>query len=184
MKQVISMLFLLPVAVLAADTNDLPKLAPAYGELPATFWELHQTVIIVAGFAVLAVAVLSLLVMLRPKTLIALSPKAVARQALAKLQGQPENGKMLSETSQILRRYLCAAFELPSAEMTTSEFSAILAVNEKIGVAFAQMISDFLRACDKEKFSPKTISPPLNAANRALELIEIAEKRRVRPNLQ
>jgi hypothetical protein len=162
-------------------TNDLPKLAPAYGELPPNFWEQHQTVIIIAGFAVLAIVLLSLQVLLRPKTPVVLPPEAVARQALAKLQGWPEDGKMLSEIPQILRRYLCVVFDLPPAEMTTAEFSTALAANEKIGMAFAQMVSDFLRACDKEKFSPKTIAPPLNAVNRALKLIDLAEKRRVRP---
>ena len=34
-------------------------------------------------------------------------------QALAKLLRQPEDGKLLSEVSQILRRYVIAAFELP-----------------------------------------------------------------------
>ena len=178
MKRAVSIFFLLPAAAFAADTNALPELAPAYGELPASFWEQHQSAIIISGFAVLAVAVLSLLVMLRPKTRVVLSPEAVARQALAKLQPRPEDGKMLSETSQILRHYLCVAFGLSLAEMTTAEFSATLAANEKVGTAFAQMTSSFLQACDKEKFSPKTIAPPLNAVNRALELIEIAEKRR------
>ena len=162
-------------------TNDLPKLVPAYGELPPTFWEQHQSVIIIAGFAVIAVVLLSLQVMLRPKTLVALPPEALARQALAKLQGLPEDGKMLSEISQILRRYLCAAFALPPAEMTTAEFSTALAANERIGAPFAKMISDFLAICDKEKFSPKAIAPPINSANRALFVFAFAEQRGHRP---
>lgn len=163
------------------DTNALPNLAPAYGELRPTFWEQHQTVIIIAGFALLAIVLLSLQVMLRPKTVLVLPPEAIARRALKKMSGRPEDGKMLSEISQILRHYLGAAFELPAAEMNTAEFSAILSTNEKIGMAFAQTVSDFLRVCDKDKFSPKTVAPPLNAVNRALELIEMAEKRRDRP---
>ncbi|MDR3459483.1 MAG: DUF4381 family protein [Verrucomicrobiae bacterium] len=163
---------------MTADTNALPQLAPAHGELPATFWEQHQSVIIVAGFAFLAVILLSLQVMLRPKTPVVLPPEAIARQALAKLQGRPEDGKMLSELSQILRQYICAAFELPSAEMTTAEFSATLAANGKAGDELARAISSFLRECDEWKFSPTTIIGSFNAVDRAQELVSRSEARR------
>ena len=106
--------------------------------------------------------------------------EADARSALAKLTHQPEDGKLLSEVSQILRRYVAAAFELPSGEMTTVEFSAAIAGNEKIGAELAQTISSFLRECDERKFSPVNSSAPLSAATRALELISLAEKARDR----
>jgi len=161
----------------AADTNPLPKLLPAYGELSPTFWEQHQSAIIVAVFAVLAVLVLSLLVMLRPKMPVVLPPEAVARQALAKLQNQPEDGKILSEISQILHRYLCAAFGLPSAEMNTTEFSAALAASEKTGNELVGAISSFLRECDERKFSPPSPAVPVNTITRALELVLRSETR-------
>jgi hypothetical protein len=159
------------------DTNALPKLVPAYGQLPPTFWEQHQTDIIVSGFAVLAVVGLSLLVMLRPKTPVIVPPEAVARLALLKLQGRPEDGKLLSEVSQVLRRYICAAFGLPSAEMTTAEFSATVATNEKIGGELAGTLSSFLRECDDRKFSPASPATPVNAVARALELVTRSETR-------
>jgi hypothetical protein len=177
MKRALFILFLLPVAVFAADTNDLPKLVPAYGELPPTFWEQHQTDIIVSGFAVLAVVVLSLLVMLRPKTPVIVPPEAVARLALSKLQGRPEDGKLLSEVSQILRRYICAAFGLPSAEMTTAEFSATVAIHDKIGGELASTLSSFLRECDERKFSPTSPATHVNAVVRALEFVARSETR-------
>jgi len=177
MKRAISMFFLLPVASFAADTNDLLGLAPAYGELPPTFWELHQSAIIVSGFAILAVVVLSLLVMLRPKTPIVLSPGAIARQALSKLQGRPEDGKLLSEVSQIVRRYICAAFGLPSAEMTTTELSAIITSDQKIGDELVRAVSGFLRECDERKFSPSIATPSSNAVARALDLVLRSEAR-------
>jgi hypothetical protein len=181
MKRVIAMFCLLPVAAFAADIITLPALAPAYGELPPTLWERYQSVIIVTGLALLAMAFLILWMVLRPKTQVGLPPEAVARRALAKLSGQPEDGKLLSDVSQILRRYVCAAFELPDNEMTTAEFTARLAANEKIGAELAQMISDFLGICDKDKFSPKTSAPPLNAVARALALLSFAEKRQSAP---
>jgi len=168
MKHAIFMLFLLPVMVFAAATNDLPKLIPAYGELPPTFWEQHQTMIIVAGFALVAVVLLSLQVMFRPKTPVILPPETIARRALSKFQGRPEDGKMLSEISRILRRYLCAAFALPPVEMTTAEFSAALATNAKIDDELGQKILSFLRGCDDRKFSPAGPVAAVNAVTGAL----------------
>jgi hypothetical protein len=177
MKRVISMFCLLPAAAFAAETTDLPVLAPAYGELPPTFWEQYQSAIIVAGFALLAIAFLVLRMMLRPKTPIVLPPETIARRALAKLQGRPEDGKLLSEVSQILRCYVGAAFELPAAEMTTTEFCTLLATHEKIGPELAQTISDFLRDCDARKFSPAAMTVPFNAVDRARELVSRADAR-------
>ena len=67
MKFSFANILFLPLAAIAADTNALPALAPAYGELPPTFWEQHQSTIIVGGFAFLAVASLFLRVWLRPE---------------------------------------------------------------------------------------------------------------------
>jgi hypothetical protein len=159
-------------------TNALPALAPAYGELPPTFWEQHQSAILVAGFALLAFAFFILKVTLRPASPVIPPPEVVARQALAKLQRQPEDGNVLSEISQCLRRYVVTALELPIGELTTAEFSAAIAGSEKIGAELAQTIAGFLRECDARKFSPANSATPLNAATRALELVEQAEKRR------
>lgn len=160
------------------STNELPALAPAYGELPPPFWEQHETAIIVGGFAILAFAFLFLRVMLRPETTVILPPEVLARQALANLQPRPETGKLLSEVSQILRRYLIATFELPPGELTTAEFCAAIASHEPIGDALAKSIADFLRDCDQSKFSNSPATAPLNAAAAALELVSRAEKRR------
>jgi hypothetical protein len=157
-------------------SNALPDLAPAYGELPPTFWEQHQTAITIASFAFLAFIFLFVMTRLRPESPKILSPETVARQALAKLQGQPEDGDFLSEVSQILRRYVAAAFGLPAAEMTTAEFCTALAASGKIGVELAQNISSFLRDCDERKFSSSNAVAPFPAAKRALALVEQAEK--------
>ena len=162
----------------AADTNALPALAPAYGEISPTFFEQHETAVIVGGFAFIAFALLLLRILLRPETKAVLPPEVLAREALTKLLHQTEDGKRLSEVSQILRRYVVAAFELPSGEMTTVEFCAALAANGKIGAELAGPISSFLRECDERKFSTSPAAAPLNAAGRAIELVEVAEKRR------
>jgi hypothetical protein len=181
MKHCLASLWLLPLAVLAADTNEVPALIPAYGEIPMTFWERHHTAIVIAGFACLAFAFLFVKAMLRPESAKILPPETAARQALARLQGRPEDGNILSEVSQILRRYVSATFGLPAMGMTTVEYCDALAADEKIGAELAQMISSFLRVCDKDKFSPKIIAPPINAVARARELISRSETRRTQP---
>jgi hypothetical protein len=171
--------FLLASAVAkAADTNALPALAPAYGEMPPTFWEQHGTLFIIGGFAFVILAMLVLWKLFQPKPAVILPPEFLAREALAKLIGRPEDGKLLSDVSQILRRYVIAAFNFPAAEMTTAEFCTALADNEKIGAELAGSISSFLRECDERKFSTSPATAPLNAAARTLEIISRLEARR------
>jgi hypothetical protein len=179
MKFCIFSILVLPVAAVAADTNDaLTTLVPAYGELPPTFGEQHQGPIIVASSAVIAFAFLFLKVMLRPEIKIALPSETVARQALVKLQREPEDGNCLSAVSQILRRYVSEAFNLPNHELTTAEFCRAIESNPQIGVEPAGIVSSFLRECDVQKFSPAKSAPTINAASRALELVNEIEKRR------
>jgi hypothetical protein len=170
--------FFLPLSVVAADTNALPALAPPYSELPPSFWERHEMTIIVGGFALLAVFFLFLRVWLRPEAPVIAPPEILARRTLEKLQAQPEDGKVLSEISQVLRRYLVAAFALPGDEMTTAEFCAALAADEKMGAELAQTISSFLRECDTRKFSPANSPAPFGGAEHALKIISQAENRR------
>lgn len=176
------LLLALAALPLCAQTaaNALPALAPAYGEIPPTFWEQHGTTIIIAGLVFAALAAVLIWKLLRPKPPVMIPPAMLAREALAKLQGQTEDGKLLSEGSQILRCYIAAAFGLSADEMTTAEFCTALEANEKIGTELAQMISSFLRECDARKFSPVGSVEPLNAAGRALELVSAAEVRRSR----
>jgi hypothetical protein len=159
------------------STNALPVLVPAYPELPPTFWQQHQTTIIVAGFALLAFVFLLLITLLRPKSPETLSPETVARQALARLQDKPEDGLVLSVVSQILRRYLGDRFDLSNGEMTTAEFCTTIKDNEKLGAELAATVSSFLQECDVRKFSPLNAATPLNAVSRAAKLVELAEAR-------
>ena len=175
MKTFSAILLSLAFAANAADTNALSTLVPAYGEIPLTFFDQHGTSIIIGGFTFLAFAFLWLKAMFRPKSEIVLPPEIVAREALKKSLHQPEDGKLLSEVSRVLRRYVVAALDLPAAELTTTEFCAALAADKKIGSEASNSISAFLRECDKRKFSSSP-SAPLNAATTALELIASAEK--------
>jgi hypothetical protein len=167
-----------------ASTNMPPTLSPAYPEIPLTFGERFSPTTQSGQAIYISIVLLAVLLFfviwkkLHPPPPPTLPPEMVARAALAKLLRQPEDGKHLSEVSQILRRYVIAAFELPPGEFTTAEFSAALAGTEKIGAELAQTISNFLRECDERKFSPSNPDMPVNAANRALQIINLAEQQR------
>ncbi len=163
----------LSVTARAADSNTVPLLIPAYGEIPPTFWEQNGTIVIIDVIVFLAAA--AAWKIFRPKPALVLPPEKIACEALARLQAQPEDGKLLSEVSRILRRYIGAAFDFSGGEMTTAEFCASISQSKKIGPELAQTISDFLRECDVRKFSPANSAVPVNAVNRALEIIQQIE---------
>jgi hypothetical protein len=160
-----------------SPTNALPPLVPAYGEIPPTFWEQHGNAILIIGLGLIALAGAVTWVILRPQPPVVVPPEVLARETLAKLRRQPENGQVLSEISQTLRRYLLAAFRLPAGERTTSEFCATLAGSEKVGAELAQAVASFLRESDQRKFAPVNAAAPFEAASRALEIIDQAELR-------
>jgi hypothetical protein len=153
-------------------------LAPPYGELRPAFWELHGAALLVAGFVLLALAGAAGWMFLRPAAPVTVPPEARARELLAKLKGQPESGAVLSEISRAVHGYFTAVCNLPPDELTTAEFSAVLAGQPAIGPELAQAISDFLHECDGRKFAPANPAAPLGAADRALEIVSQIEQRR------
>ena len=157
---------------LCAQTNDLLTLVPAYGEIPPTFWEQHKAIVIIGIFAFLLLAALVVWKIFNPKPAPVLPPETIAREALARLRAQPEDGKLLSEVSQILRRYIGAVFGFPGGEMTTAEFCCAISRHEKTGTELSGTIASFLRECDVRKFSPVNSATPVNAVHRALELVK------------
>lgn len=156
-------------------TNALPPLAAPYGEIPPTWWEQHGTVLVLAGISLLALAGFLAWRRFRPQPPAPVPPAAHARATLAPLGGLPEDGPRLSEISQALRRYLRAALGFPPGEWTTSECGAILTGGSLLSPELAQPLIQLLRECDQRKFAPSPAGPPLNAAVRALELVEQVE---------
>ncbi len=168
-------LALLPLAVAAAGTTDLPTLVPPYGELPPSFWELHRTAIVIGGCVLILLIPVVIWLLARPKPATHLPPEQIARAALEQLRLESEDGKLLSEVSQILRRYTGAVFQFAGSEMTTAEFCASLSGNPKIGTELSGTLASFLQECDVRKFSPASATAPMNAVNRALELVAQVE---------
>ena len=180
----LSSILYLPAALLASSgataqtTNDIPTLSPPYAELPPTFWEQHGVAVVIGCAVFLALVVVGLWLALRPKPVATVAPEVRARQALEKLESRNEDGVMLSEISQILRRYLIAVFALPAGEPTTAEFCRLLGESDGAGSELSALAAEFLRECDLRKFAPAVPGPPLNAVARARQLVELAEVRR------
>ena len=70
-------------------------------------------------------------------------------------------------------------FWLPPHEMPTSDFCRLIALHKEIGPELGELLGAFLHACDERKFAPATSQPPLGAAGRALELVDLVEAKRI-----
>ena len=174
-----ALLLLAAAMSLHAQTNsdaDL-KLTPPLPELKPTFWEMHHWAVIIGAIIVLLLVAELLWTLLKSKPVVITPPETVAREALGKLAGKPEDGACLSLISQIVRHYFVVAFQLPAAEMTTSEMTDVLATYTSIGTELGSRVSEFLLECDRRKFSTKAI-PAFGAVTRALELVNLGEERR------
>ncbi len=176
-----TILFLLTVFPLRGQTNSEATnapltLSPPYGELPPTFFEQHGTVLMLGGLGIIALVAFGLWLIFRPRPTIVIPPEMEARQALEMLRERPEDGAVLSRVSQVLRNYFIAAFKLAPGELTTTEFCRAISDNEGIGAELSNATSDFLRDCDARKFSTTANSEKLEAARRALQLVEQAEQ--------
>ena len=158
------------------NPNALPPLAPAYPEIQPTFWEAHRAAVILGAIVLTLLVGFATWLMLRPKRKAVLPPEQIAQETLTKLLSQPEDGQVLSAVSQILRRYVSQKLNLPDGERTTAEFIQNLTQLNTADVKLSETISSFLRECDVRKFSLANALPPLDAAKRALELVEQAEK--------
>jgi hypothetical protein len=169
----------LSAATNSLDPDAIPPLRPPHAEIPPTFWEQHGLWVVVVGILLLALGCVAAWFLTRPKPPVVAPPEVQARQALEPLRQQPEDGVLLSRVSQILRHYVAAAFDLPPGELTTAEFCGAISGHAQIGPALAAALSEFLRLCDRDKFSPPAPVPPLNAVAQALKLIDQAQARRL-----
>jgi hypothetical protein len=183
MKFCLANFFLSPLVAIAASTNALPALAPAYPEIPPTFWEQHRAAAVIGGFLFIIAQSFWLYKLLMRQQPVVEPPENLARAALDRLEDEPEDGNVLSEVSRILRRYFAATCQTPGEESTTAEFISALERNQKIRPVLGERLASFLRECDARKFSPANAGAPLNAAERALDLVNEAEALRAKQNL-
>ncbi len=162
----------------ATAQEEAPLLQPPLGEIPLTYWEQHGLMVILGAGALITFVVLGIWFWLRPKPAEVLPPEEEARLALEALAKRPEDGAVISRTSQVLRQYVLAGFDLPPGQPTTAEFCHLIKCESKIGDEFATALTDFLRECDARKFAQSGSTASLNAVPRALKLVEQGEARR------
>jgi hypothetical protein len=161
----------------AGDFDDIPAMAPPRGEIPPGFWEQYGLLVTIAGGVLFLGAIFIVWRLTRPKPPVVVPIEVQTRETLLSLRDRPESGALLSQISQTLRHYVAGAFSLPAGELTTSELCQALTANEKAGPGLSSALSQFLRRCDEQKFSP-AIKPPLGAATQALNLVDLTEARR------
>jgi hypothetical protein len=157
--------------------DQIPPLVPPKPEIPPTFFESHQALIWGIGCLLIILGMLIVWLILRPGRPAVTLPAATARVALASLRGRPEDGMLLSQTSQILRHYFTAAFGLPDREMTTSEFTACIREEQRIEPDLATGVVGFLRSADERKFNTGVRQEPLEAVTTVSRIIDRAEAR-------
>jgi Domain of unknown function (DUF4381) len=158
----------------------IPPLRPPLQEIPPSFWEQHGAMIVAAGVLVIAALGAAVWFLTRPRKVTPPSAAAQARAILAPLRTLVEEGALLSRVSQVLRRYLAAAFALPPEELTTSEFCRALAAQPQVGAELSAAICQFLRRCDERKFAPQAGQPALGAVDQAMRFVSAAEERLAR----
>lgn len=175
-------LVFIALTVFAAETNgpsDAPtsSLRPPRGEIPPSFWELYGAWLILGSVVAVVVMAFVIWFITRPKPVTPVPFSVQARQELEPLRQLPEDGALLSRTSQIVRHYLAAMFNLASEERTTTEFSGAVLGDPRVGPALAGDVSEFLRICDLRKFAPGAPAASSGTVDRALLIIDRAEGR-------
>ena len=155
----------------------IPPLHPPRPEIPPGFWEQNGAWLIYCGCALVLGVLVVVYFLTRPRPPIQAAAESTARKSLAALKGRAEDGAVLSEVSQILRRYFLSAFGIPGGELNTTEF--VRAVdNPQVGPELSAALGEFLRRCDERKFAPAPAGPELKAVARGAELVTMGESRR------
>jgi hypothetical protein len=162
---------------LAAQTNEdeipIPPLHPAHGELQPTFWEQNgMSVMLVAGISLIVLVVIVALLVKLLGTRRVEDPLVTVRRGLAALKSRPENAALVTEVSRLLRNYFRQTFGLSSDGLTTAELRDALSADIRIQPDLRAAIMDFLKRCDEFKFAPAPPARPLNALERAEELVK------------
>ena len=157
--------------------DELTKLRPPREEIPPTFWDKYEVWVILGSILVVALVGVIVWLASRPKPPVIIPAEIRAKQALDLLLTRPEDGLVLSQVSQILRRYVAEAFALPPGELTTGEFCRVASGHEGLGPELANAVCQFLRRCDERKFTAAPPSAPMAAVANALKLVDAAQAR-------
>jgi hypothetical protein len=163
---------------LAQLSEDAPPLLEPLPEIPPTFWEQHGILVVTVSLVFIALLGILLWWLLQPKPPVPVPIEVRTRQELEALAREPANAQTLSRLSRCLRRYFATVFDLPTGELTTTEFNRAFAVQTAVGGELVAAVGEFLQRADERKFAPGA-SGDSDAMQQALELFERGERRRV-----
>lgn len=125
-----------------------------------------------AALAILLAAIISARKLRKPPIVV---PGEIARKELASLAEVPEDGNVLSRTTQILRHYFMQVLRMGFGELTTREFCGLLSQREDVDSAIATRTVRLLRAADERKFRGNIETRPLGAVREAYEIIVLQD---------
>jgi|GEM_PF-3859051 len=141
----------------AAIKQELPELRPPRDELPPPVSKTSTVLpwLVTAGIAAILIATFGW--SRPPKVQVPESPGTRARRDLQKAT-TPQ------AVAQILRHFLLVYFPLPGEGASTEEISESLYANLPSDPTLAHQVTEFLLACDTEKFAPASAGPGAVAA--------------------
>jgi hypothetical protein len=168
---------LLLQAAAAVPAEEKMALRPPHPEIPPTFWEQYHSWILLGSFVGLGIILLLVWLIRRPKPVTVVPIEVRTRNELEALRAQPETGATISAISRSLRNYFTIVFDFPVEELTTAELNRLLTASQSIGPKLSTQVVDFFKCCDQLKFAPAS-EVSSGTAQRALELLELAERRR------
>ncbi len=161
-----------------AVSEVIPPLRPPRAGMPPGFWERNGWTVLALGLFLALLCLAARRVLRRCRRATEQVPLDVATLgALEALRGQPEDGRVLSEISRLVRRYFVAALALPPAERTNRELGGLLCSDQRVGLELAKATAGFLDECDQRRFSPSGLGGEGPAVEQALDLIKSAMAR-------
>ena len=165
-----------------ADTNPLvnpdqiPPLRPPKSEMFPGFWEQHGVLASVTGLVGVLILILLWRMISRPRPPMIPPPAAMARQALEPLRDRSEDAALFAEVSRVLRDYFISALKLPREEFTNIELCLRMESHPGIPQDLAAASSELLHGMEHQRFTAETNAGDSHAVQRALALIDQAER--------
>jgi hypothetical protein len=146
-------------------------LRPPHAEFRPGFWEQHGAWFVAAAIVVLGAAAFWITRLRQPASVPVTPPEEIARRALEPLRGRTEDAALTAQVSQIIRKYVISAFDLPPDELTSGELIKSLQANRQVVPELIDVVGNFLKQCDERKFGPPPTADRTDTVAVASQLI-------------
>jgi len=144
-----------PAAPAAPAVPDLRDIAPPVDVFPYPTWMIVVAALLAA--LVLGALIYAIVRAIRRRPLAPPpSPQSIALRELRDLQQRVKQAapyEFSIAVSDVLRRYVSAAYRVHAVEQTSPEFLAAIAQSVKFSAAERQQLAEFLERCDLIKFA-------------------------------